>query len=649
MKTPRPTGSLGRRLCLIPLLSLGLSELDATPPSVYVIITPPSVSLGASANLTAHATGTPPLYYQWQFNGQEMTGATNRVMVRESIGPRDAGQYTVVVTNAEGEATSAPATLDVDPSFTKITAGDIVNEVAAGVGAAWADYDNDGFLDLVVANGGGGGGRAEPDYLYRNNGDGTFTKITEGLLVTYSGHSGFAAWGDYDNDGFTDLFVGATEIGTGYLHHNLGDGHFERIEIDSIGIGWVNGTGVWGDYDQDGFLDLFVAARSGYSKLFHNNGDGTFSQITDIPPVTTSCSAWSSAWADYNNDGQPDLFIANSAGRNFLFRNLGDGAFARIQEGPIVNDSDYSIGSAWGDYDNDGFLDLFVANGDWSGGLHRNWLYHNNGDGTFTKITKGNIVTDSRPWVAGSWADFDNDGDLDLFVSAFTASHNNALYRNNGNGAFAEVTTGSIVQDGKTTGYGSLGAAWGDYDKDGFPDLFVATWDGKNLLYRNNGNENHWITVQCEGRASNRSAIGTKVRVRATIQGKTYWQMREISNGDGWSGNSLDACFGLGDAEVIDRIRIEWPSGIVQELANIPVDQFLAVTEPGRIALSCAIRPDDGAFVLTATAEAGQTVRIYGSEDLTTWTEVSQSTGGGEVFIVEPTTGIQFFKAQAEP
>ncbi len=649
MKTSRHTGTFERRLCLIALLALGLSELSAEPPTVGTpIIIPPSVSLGAQVNLNARAAGTPPLSYQWQLNGEDITGATERALVLESVKLSDAGQYTVVVRNTEGEATSPPVTLEVDPTFTKITAGDIVNEVAAGVGAAWADYDNDGFLDLVVANGGGGGGRAEPDYLYRNNGDGTFTKITEGLLVTYSGHSGFVAWGDYDNDGFTDLFVGSVD-GTGYLHHNLGDGSFERVE--SIGIGWVNGTGVWGDYDQDGFLDLFVAAGSGYSHLYHNNGDGTFSAITDIPPATTSGSAWSSAWADYNNDSRPDLFVANSAGRNFLFHNHGGGAFARIQEGPIVNDSDLSIGCAWGDYDNDGFLDLFVANGDWSGGLHQNWLYHNNGVGQFTKITEGSLVTERRPWVAGSWADFDNDGDLDLFVTAFryTASHNNALHRNNGDGTFTEVTTGSITFDGSSTGYGSLGAAWGDYDKDGFQDLFVATWDGKNLLYRNNGNDNHWITVQCEGRVSNRSAIGTKVRVRATIQGKTYWQMREISNGDGWSGNSLDACFGLGDAGIIDRIRIEWPSGIVQELANVPADQFLTIIEERQLALSCAIRPDDGALALTVTGEPGQTVRIYGSEDLTTWTEVAPSTGDGEVLIVEPTTGIQFFKAQAEP
>ena len=650
MKTSRHTGTFGRRLCLVTLLSLGLSELSAEPPTVGMpIITPPSVSLGAEVTLTVRAaTGTPPLSYQWQLNGEDIAGATTTFLVLRNAQLSDAGQYTVVVRNAEGEATSAAVTLDVDPTFTKITDGDIVNNIAIGVGAAWADLDKDGFLDLFVANGGGSGGRAQANFLYWNNGDGTFTRITEGLLVTSAEHSGSAAWGDYDNDGFTDLFLGSVE-GTGYLHRNLGDGSFERIE--SIGIGWVNGAGVWGDYDQDGFLDLFVAAQSGNSKLFHNNGDGTFSEITD-QVVKTYGTALSASWADYNSDGRPDLFVAASAGRNFLFQNLGGGAFARIQEGPFGADDNHHIGCAWGDYDNDGFLDLFVARGEWDVNLFQNWLYHNNGDGTFTKITEGNIVTDSRPWVAGSWADFDNDGDLDLFVSAWnypvSAVHGNALYRNNGDGTFTEITSGSL-HDSKEAAIGSLGAAWGDYDKDGFQDLFVATWDGKNLLYRNNGNDNHWITVQCEGRVSNRSAIGTKVRVQATIQGKTYWQMREISNGDGWSGNSLDACFGLGDAGVIDRIRIEWPSGIVQELANVPVDQFLTVIEERQLGLSCTIRPENGVFVLKVTAEPGQTVRIYASEDLANWEEKESLTGSGEVEIPSPDSGIQFYKAEGEP
>jgi hypothetical protein len=519
--------------------------------------------------------------------------------------------------------------------------------MAAGLAPAWMDYDKDGFLDLFIGN--GGGYRPEPNDLYRNNGDGTFAEITEGLLVTEEASTGFASWGDYDNDGFPDLFVGSVE-GTGYLHRNNGDGSFERMGGGTIGIGPANGAGVWGDYDQDGFLDLFVGAGSGYSHLYHNNGDGTFSAVTDNPAVTNRSSAWSSSWADYDNDDRLDLFIANRSGPNLLFHNLGGGEFVRIQAGEIVTDSDVSIGAAWGDYDNDGFLDLLVANGGWINALGQNWLFHNNGDGTFTKITEGSLVTDRRPWVKGSWADYDNDGDLDLFVSTY--GPNNALYRNNGDGTFSEITTGSLTHDGPNSLDGNeglaLGAAWGDYDQDGFPDLVVATIGGRNLLYRNNGNANHWITVQCEGRVSNRSAIGTKVRVQATIQGRTYWQMREISNGDGMSGNSLDACFGLGDAGIIDSIRIEWPSGILQELANVPVDQFLAVTEPGRIALSCAIRPD-GAFLLNITADSEQSVTIYGSEDLTTWTEEGHLTGSGEVLIVEPTTGVRFFKAQAGP
>jgi enediyne biosynthesis protein E4 len=639
---PRSANAPWRCLALATALILG-GTVQAEPPTVSVpSITPPSVSLGAKVMMLVIINGTPPLTIQWQLNGEDIAGATEGRLDLEAARLSDAGQYTVVVRNAEGEATSAPATLDVDPTFTKEADGSILH-VAAGVAPAWMDYDQDGFLDLFVGN--GGGYRPEPDDFHRNNGDGTFTRITEGPLVTDAGSTGFASWGDYDNDGFPDLFVGSVE-GTGYLYRNKGDGSFERMGGGTIGIGPANGAGVWGDYDQDGFLDLFVGAGSGYSHLYHNDGDGTFSAVTDNPAVTIRANAWSSSWADYDNDGRLDLFVANRSGPDFLFHNLGGGAFAQIQEGEIVTDSDVSIGAAWGDYDNDGFLDLLVANGGWNA-LGKNRLYHNNGDGTFTRITEGSLVTDRRPWASGSWADYDNDGDLDLFVSASQA--NGALYRNNGDGTLTEVTTGSLSYDGGSSGAGAVGVAWGDYDNDGFPDLVVATIGGWNWLYRNNGNANHWITVQCEGRVSNRSAIGTKVRVQATIQGKTYWQMREISNGDAMSGNSLDACFGLGDAGIIDRIRIEWPSGIVQELTNVPVDQFLAVTEPGRIALSYTIRLDDAAFVLTVTTDPEQSVTIYGSEDLMTWTEVAQSTGGGEVLIVPPTTGVRFFKAQAEP
>ncbi|MHC1769121.1 MAG: CRTAC1 family protein [Verrucomicrobiia bacterium] len=488
-----------------------------------------------------------------------------------------------------------------------------------------ADYDNDGFLDLYIAN--GGGNTKQANFLYRNNRDGTFTRITEGPLVKEVGLSAGAAWGDYDNDGFTDLLASGFGNDESFVYRNKGNATFEKMTRDSIGISLGTCQGSWADYDQDGFLDLFAGGLFDQaSRLYRNNGNGKFSELTNNSLATTLGSPFSCPWADYDNDGRVDLFIANNEGTNFLFRNLGGGDFARIQEGPIVDQSDDpSIGAAWGDYDNDGFLDLFVANGGWLSSF-QSYLYHNRGDGTFTRVTDGSLVTDSRPWVAGAWEDYDNDGDLDLFVTSF--GPNNALYRNNGNGTFDPVTTGSLVNDvAPIDAGGSCGAAWGDYNKDGFPDLFVANWDRKNYLYRNNSNGNHWLTVQCVGRVSNRSAIGAKVRVQATIQGKTYWQMREISCGDGFAGNSLDAHFGLGDATKATTLRIEWPSGIVQELHDVAVDQYLKIEEqqPGpSLAQPRVTTVRD--FEFTLMSDVGKPCCVEVSSDLVKWTSLQDVT-----------------------
>ncbi|MFB0515579.1 MAG: LamG-like jellyroll fold domain-containing protein, partial [Candidatus Neomarinimicrobiota bacterium] len=207
------------------------------------------------------------------------------------------------------------------------------------------------------------------------------------------------------------------------------------------------------------------------------------------------------------------------------------------------------------------------------------FLYVNNGDGTFTKVTTGPPVSDGGYSRGASWGDYDNDGDLDLFVT--NSGKNNFLYANNGDGTFAKVTSGPPVSDGGL----SYGAAWGDYDNDGDLDLFVANSEGENnFLYANNGSANHWINLQLVGTRSNISAIGAKVHLKAIIGGVPIWQLNEISGQSGFCGqNSLNAEFGLGDATVIDSIRIEWPSGIVWDTTNVGVDQFLTITEPVQI------------------------------------------------------------------
>src|SRR5438552_14253252 len=227
-------------------------------------------------------------------------------------------------------------------------------------------------------------------------------------------------------------------------------------------------SGAWGDYDNDGFIDLAAAnggpAQSENEFLYHNEKGGLLGKVTGISVVTNGGFSFAAAWGDYDNDGLLDLFIPNLSQKNFLYRNIGSGAFTRVSLGAIVNDVGNSVTCAWGDYDNDGFLDLFVGNRS----SQKNFLYHNNADGTFTRITTGSIVTDIGNTEGCAWGDYDNDGFLDLFVA--NLGQKNFLYHNNGEGTFNKVTTGSIATDVAN----SVCAAWGDYDNDGYLDLFVS-------------------------------------------------------------------------------------------------------------------------------------------------------------------------------
>ena len=283
----------------------------------------------------------------------------------------------------------------------------------------------------------------------------TFTAVTTGPPVSDGGLSLGTAWGDYDNDGDLDLFVVNHGLQNDFLYSNNGDGTFTKVTTDPAVTGGGSGSGAsWGDYDNDGDLDLFVANR-GNNFLYTNNGNGTFTKVTDDPIVTDGGDSWGGSWGDYDNDGDLDLFVANQipgGQNNFLYTNNGDGTFNKVTTGPVVSDGGSSQGASWGDYDNDGDLDLIVANV----GFENNFLYANNGDGSFTAVNTGPVVTNGGESYGSSWGDYDNDGDLDLFVANF--NQNNFLYANNGNGTFAAVTTGPVVTDGGT----SQGSSWGD-------------------------------------------------------------------------------------------------------------------------------------------------------------------------------------------
>ena len=449
--------------------------------------------------------------------------------------------------------------------FFKVMTGEIVNDSDFSQGVAWGDYDSDGDQDVFVTN--GNDVNSKSNYIYSNNNNGTFTKI-----ALETGTSFGATWGDYDNDGDLDLYV--ANYGTNFLYENQGGGVMERVTSGTIttDAGFSRGC-AWADYDRDGFIDLFVANYSNQNNfLYHNNRNGSFTRITSGPVVTDGGDSRGCAWADYDLDGYPDLFVANYNNQNnFLYHNEGNGTFTKVVMGVIVNDGEKSQGGSWGDYDNDGWPDLFVTNRP----EQNNMLYHNLGDGDFEKIGEGDIANDGGSSFGSAWADYNRDGWLDLLVTN-RPDQANFLYKNNGNGTFAGITGEEIV----TNITSSYGAAWCDFDEDGDVDILIANYDQKNGLYTNNEYSNHWLSVRCVGVASNKTALGARVRVKANINGTPVWQMQEISGQTGYLGqNSMVLYFGLGNASTVDSLEVHWPSGLYSVQTGIARDQLITVTE----------------------------------------------------------------------
>jgi hypothetical protein len=497
-----------------------------------------------------------------------------------------------------------------------------------GAGAAFFDYDNDGDLDLYFVNGNtlnvNVGNVGNSDALYRNNGDGSFTEVTVAARVDDGSYGFGCSVGDYDNDGFLDLYI--TNFGANILYHNNGDGSFSDItEKSGVGDERCGTSTAFADYDNDGDLDLFVANYVDYklesnpkcakmgvrvycspddfngssNALYQNNGDGTFTEVTKKAGIfNPDGKGLGVIWADYDNDGDLDVFVANDRVPNMLYKNNGDGSFKEVAlfAGVAVGETGvaYSgMGTSFGDYDNDGWLDLIVTNFQ----DEPNTLYQNE-KGTFADATYssrlGGLSLNYLGWGV-DFVDLDSDGYQDIFVANGHVDDNikdinptndyqqqNQVFRNLGDGTFQELSDQS--GPGLLLKKVSRGAAFGDYDDDGDLDILVTNLGQTPDLLRNESgesesvkpNQNHWLMIQTIGAKSNRNGIGARVKVVS----KGFSQIREVRSGSSYLCQSdLRLHFGLGIAASADLVEIRWPSGIVERLEGIKANQFLKIVE----------------------------------------------------------------------
>lgn len=566
----------------------------------------PVATINGSVGVTNLAVATAR---QWSFEGSLLEGQTNRILRLTNTQPAQAGRYTVVAQTETGPVTQH-VYVRVDNQFTKILEGDVVTEVRPSSVAAWFDYDNDSFVDLYVPNG------TPPNSLFHSRRDGTFERVANATQLGAQPSAVIAAPADFDGDGQLDLFV------VGYDAHDQlfrgdGAGGFTPLEGQPFTLDHLpSNDGGWADIDRDGDLDVMTVGKQG-SALYRNEGGGRFTSASpqDVGSLLTfpapGRTAWNCVWSDYDADGDPDVVIMNDGAAPILHRNLGDGRFERVDAGSLTSLSS-DLACAWGDYDNDGWMDAFT--GRWQVGQAR--LHRNLGDGTFPHVPQAGDFSSTGVVGSGAWADYDNDGFLDLLFLGYDRV--GSLYRNRGDGTFQGVDLGNFLSDGLRRTM----PAWADYDNNGFLDLLVVCGDGipaPNQLYRNNGNGNHWLKFKLAGTTSNRDGIGTRIRVKTTLQGRNIWQLREVEAAGGQGGHSrLLAHFGLGNATNAALVRIEWPSGIVQELPKVPADQFLTITEPAPIQLSC-VRLSDG-LRIECQGAAGTTYELQISDTLRSWT-----------------------------
>ncbi len=468
-------------------------------------------------------------------------------------------------------------------TFTDVTAG-----AGQGLGEgtsrsiSWADYNNDGLPDLYLPTAGN-----VPNKLYRNNGDGTFTEVAALVGLNDLTNTITSSWADFDNDGDLDLLTTATAAATKLWRNNLipnNDTTFTDI-TSSAGISMTGAQmPAWADYNLDGYLDFasYISNSStSTDALYRNNRDATFTNVADSAGVNHQVSGILEQglhWGDYNKDTYPDLFIGNlqTSGPSFFHRNNGNGTFTEVAAS--LGFQGAARGSQWVDYNNDGLWDFSVAG--YAGGTTPVpiKLYRNNGNGTFTDVAATSGMNDAVISWGVTWADYNNDGFEDCFVAVSGQSTNCLLYKNNGDGTFANATA-----EAGLSGLVQLSAAWGDYDNDGDMDLFTSgSSSAGNHLYRNNGDTTkRWLEITLRGTSANAFGVGAQVEVYAG----SLHMMREVNTAVGYrSQNMMTAHFGLGTNAVADSIVVRWPDTSAARrrsvLRSVATNRSITITQP---------------------------------------------------------------------
>jgi len=496
------------------------------------------------------------------------------------------------------------------PRFTNVAPSLGLDTFDMAGGAVADDFNNDGYLDVVVST-------WDPEgqiRLFRNDQDGTFSERTAeaGLLGLYGGLNIIQA--DYDNDGDVDLLVlrgawlGAQGQHPNSLLRNNGDGTFTDVTFEA-GLGEVyypSQTASWGDYDNDGDLDLYVGNETSEalvapSQLFRNDGDGTFTDVAEAAGVSNHRYSKAVVWGDYNGDGFLDLYVSNFEERNRLYRNTGRGSFVDEALRLDVAEPTRSFPAWFWDVDNDGLLDLYVSA--YSTDIEHlaasalglplsvatSRLYRGTGTGGFEEVSERYAVTEPAAAMAAmgsNFGDLDNDGYLDFYLGtgypSYASLMPNVMYRNQNGQGFSDVTYAG--------GFGHLqkghAVFFADLDNDGDQDVFEqmgGAFPGDrfgNALYENPGFENHWITVKLEGVRSNRSAIGARIRAEVVDGGELRSIYRHVNSGGTFGGNPLRQTIGLGQTSRIERLDVFWPTtGITQTFTDLPVDRIIRIVE----------------------------------------------------------------------